>query len=825
MVSRHSGWDNIDRNLVEIETDEFILSIKGKPHHSRYESLKQYKRIKRGEEMYFSIDGENVSSVKVFDVEQEALTEKTSVSPIFFENGIYQLVVSPKNKEILEFHHENPSLRKAVSHVGVSPHQVLMGNLTFTNEVGYSTFSIYESNRKLLDVTIEIFPSKLSYKDDYKKLLDEVNEEVYNLAYHFVKKTYLGTTTTLTSEPSWTEFYRLFSEYFHKFIQAIHQIEKQPHHQLNKSYQKVRGDQLRKQDSTGRKYLRKKPHIFQHVKNGISIEGKPMMPTRGINVNKKLSFDTLENRFVKWMMQRTVHKLKSLYSMLVSPKNPYQQFVNEEVNQQVSNMIFKLEKKITSPFWSQISKLDRSVLSLVMQMAPGYREAYQTYLIVSRGLVLQGELYKMSVKDVATLYEYWTFLKLGRMLASKYEMISQDIIQVNREGLFVKLNQSSTAKRVFKHPHTKEKITLHFQKRDRSLPTVPQKPDSMLTIEKKGRDHQYHYVFDAKYRLDFAAQDSYYERVYKAAGPMEEDINTMHRYRDALVVQNNGPYERYAFGAYVLFPWDEEHEYEQHHFYQSINQVNIGGFPFLPNSHSLVERFIDRLIESTPEQLQAQGMLPQGTLEEWRSSLVENVLIVKLDSKEQLEEAIKYGEIRFTKQKLSKGWHEARYLALYQPKHLFEKENGIYQYAKLKNVDVFQKDDKMMVECNVEPWKTLKGPIKPVHYGISHSIVTTLQHLQDADELPELFMKTDEHKQLWKMLRRFTKQVRVNLDQNVIDEASNINTMSAEDESLSFILEGDKVKVNAKGLTKWFLIEDFMNRPHLVFKEIIDFLV
>ncbi|MGG3738439.1 DUF2357 domain-containing protein [Aeribacillus pallidus] len=85
----------------------------------------------------------------------------------------------------------------------------------------------------------------------------------------------------------------------------------------------------------------------------------------------------------------------------------------------------ELEKKIKNRFWQPVGKLDRSVMSLVLQMAPGYRDAFQIYLIVTRGLALQGKLYQMSVKDVATLYEYWTFLKLGQILGKKYKLVSQ----------------------------------------------------------------------------------------------------------------------------------------------------------------------------------------------------------------------------------------------------------------------------------------------------------------------------------------------------------------------------------------------------------------
>jgi len=64
----------------------------------------------------------------------------------------------------------------------------------------------------------------------------------------------------------------------------------------------------------------------------------------------------------------------------------------------------------------------------------------------------------------------------------------------------------------------------------------------------------------------------------------------MHRYRDAILYQNKAShYERTMFGAYVLFPYHDEKEYEKHRFYQSIDQVNIGGLPFLPSATRLVK--------------------------------------------------------------------------------------------------------------------------------------------------------------------------------------------------------------------------------------------
>src|SRR5690606_8699206 len=128
----------------------------------------------------------------VYDIETQLPQESTQLRPIFFENAVYQVIVIPKSSSDLSFYHQHPSLRQSISRVEFPNTSMLMGNLQFQNEVGLSAFEIRDGSEKLLEVTLEIFPAKLDYKSDYKKVLEEVNNEIYNLAFHFIRKTYLG---------------------------------------------------------------------------------------------------------------------------------------------------------------------------------------------------------------------------------------------------------------------------------------------------------------------------------------------------------------------------------------------------------------------------------------------------------------------------------------------------------------------------------------------------------------------------------------------------------------------------------------------------------
>ncbi|QYF84255.1 restriction endonuclease-like protein [Brevibacterium sp. PAMC21349] len=818
MMASHPSGSPDDVDLVKIEAEAFSLVIKGKPYHHRYEGLKQYRKMDYHDVMQFSVSGEDVQSVEVYDIESGKLTVSQQVRPIFFENGTYQVLIISKQNQELGFYHEHPILRQAISRIELSGMSLLTGNLQFQNEVGYTTFEVRSGAQTLLEVTLEIFPVKLDYQKDYRQLLEEVNDEIYNLAFHFIRKTYLGANIKLEGKPSRAEFYRLMTKHFKQFIQAVNRIERQPHHILETSYVKARGDQLSKTDSYTRKYLQKRSQSFMEVENGIRIHGKTMMPREGVKPKKELRYDTMENRYVKWMMDRLIHKFDDLLGALMNKNKRWKEEPDAELLLRLNQMKQQLESRKNNVFWRSIGRLDRSVMSLVLQMAPGYRDAFQIYLTVSKGLMLQGKLYQMSVKDVATLYEYWTFLKLGQILSSKYTLLSQDIVSVNRDGLFVNLEANRTAKRVFEHPVTKEKIELIYQKYEKDLPTIPQKPDSMLTIEKKGKNQRYNYVFDAKYRIDYAQPESYYQSRYKTPGPVEDDINTMHRYRDSLVTMSNGPYERTAFGAYVLFPWSDEQNYEDHHFYKSIDQVNIGGLPFLPNATYMVERFIECLIEKSPEEIQREGILPRGTKEEWESTLEEKVLVGTVSNEAIYRDFIQQGYYQIPVNSLKKGWQEAKYVALYMTSGLGE--NGVREYGEIKRIAT----EEDTVRFFVEVWKNTKQVIRPVKYGIATYMMTTLSILNEAKELPELYMKNKQETTLWRMLRRISDQIEINLDNKVLDEALGVVTFSFKGIEIHLNKEKQTLSIRNDSQERVLCTDLLIHQPSKVLREVLGLL-
>jgi len=161
-------------------------------------------------------------------------------------------------------------------------------------------------------------------------------------------------------------------------------------------------------------------------------------------------------------------------------------------------------------------------MSLVFNMASGYREIYKYYLMLQKGLSIDCNIFSLSMKELSLLYEYWCFIKINSLLRKRYKLISTDFITVNRAGIFVSLKKGITSTLEYENPNTKETFKVSYNafksrktskvgSRTEGSKTITQKPDNVLAINKLGSDKDYEFVFDAKYKIDTSTE---YQKSY-----------------------------------------------------------------------------------------------------------------------------------------------------------------------------------------------------------------------------------------------------------------------------------------------------------------------
>jgi len=258
-------------------------------------------------------------------------------------------------------------------------------------------------------------------------------------------------------------------------------------------------------------------------------------------------------------------------------------------------MLTQVHRVLRMPFLSGVaSDITALPLSQVFRSHPHYATFAKMARHLNGGLALEGGLLQIGVKQVWLLYQYWCFLRIITLLRERLQLEQLSLVQLSRNKISVSLKKGVESSVVFRNPVSGKRVEVIFERSFTRLPTISQRPDNVIQLASEDRL----FIFDAKYRLAF---DPSYLDIYGGIGPQVEDINTMHRYRDAIMVRGGEGKARYVSvvrGAAVLFPFHDEETYRNHRFYQSIDQVEIGGLPFMPGATKLVEEMILRLLKS-----------------------------------------------------------------------------------------------------------------------------------------------------------------------------------------------------------------------------------
>lgn len=800
--------------LLYVQTEKVSVTIKGKATHPNFQGIE----YKNGD-----------SSIKVHCVDDFQMTLRDgdvsrfssrnggistgiySIYPMFYEQQQYEIVIEAVDGHKVAFWHDNLNVRNKVTRASRN-HEILSGVINFGNEIGFSDLVIQIDGVNYLRLVIEVFPTKIDYQNDYKQIVEDVTKEVYNVVFDFLKKTYLGYQQSEKVNSSPVEFFAVINKIYKDFIKAADTIMSQPHHVLETTHQVLPSHKVKKTDGRTIRWIEKHPDQAKRVNGEIRIE-------RALAVRKQVSYDTKENQLTKYILLSTARKLESFKKNYLK----LQRKEDQAVIAKIDGMVRGLNRRSNTTFLADVeAKEASSGMSLVFSMAPGYRDLYKYYLMLLRGLSITGDVFNISVKDLALLYEYWCFIKLNSMMKDRYELISQDIVKVQGNGLFVSLVKGSSSKVKYRNSENGEVITLSYNPKSGQVPTVAQKPDNVLSLEKKtvnqvGKKVKYEYVFDAKYRVNPALEGSdYYNTISHTPGPETDDINTMHRYRDAIVYHNGAdPYERTMFGAYVLFPYANKEEYRNHKFYESIEKVNIGGLPFLPSETSMVQDMLDALIADSPDSAFERATLPRGIEDklakiDWNQR---DVLVGALRNRAQLDTCLKYKFYHIPASKIRDADLPIHYVAIYQSINIFGREAGIRYYGEVTKTSAVKRRDIREIPKNsdeayyrfeIKEWKELNIPLVAKEVR-DFPFFTNMFLLQHCPDVPDLHISSEEEYRLYIEVRRLANDASVNETDAEPGFKYDDKTIIMENGDIVVLKDGTKIEQIS--------IETFMRKP------------
>ncbi len=220
---------------------------------------------------------------------------------------------------------------------------------------------------------------------------------------------------------------------------------------------------------------------------------------------------------------------------------------------------------------------------------PLYESAFRSLHALRLALEPLEHAQPVGLKDLPTLYEYWVFLRVIEILEHRYPIVRRrSHPMVQRAGADLVLTPGRRSEVLLADASGRE-VACQFNRLFTQLPTTNQRPDAVISI----RGGMRLLLIDAKYRL---GRDPQYVGRYGMQGPLPEDINVLHRYRDA-IVEVGKPHSHLSQAGLIAFPGRETPRYANHQFFRSWLSVRVGGMPMLPSASGLMEQAINDYLD------------------------------------------------------------------------------------------------------------------------------------------------------------------------------------------------------------------------------------
>ncbi len=570
--------------LLKLESDNWQLEIVGPMH-----DLPPFIKLTRVTTV--ELEGSAKISVYERDIKDLAsLVPGDQIVPLFFENTSYDFYFKTISSDaFLSF----PSAASPRHKFGEIAHY----SVNFHNDVGWAEVKIHD-NTVVTRLRFEVFPLKVDYRTDYELMRDDVSAITRNLAMTVQARTFGLAEPVQATYPTLAEWFSLIRHYFDDLMGVGWAIARNPHSKLRKSIRQVPLERSRHIDERALdRVLRGSIKRVGGRLSGIDIQ----LPARVPESVKRVTFDTSENRYLKALLLEVRYNLLRI----IRSENTGDEDAEISAEQKFFKvacpearlMLKELQNLLTSSFLKNVAVISSTFHhSLVLDRHPHYARFAKIARLLNGGLSFSGDILRIGVKNIALLYEYWCFLKLIELLRERFRLEQQSVVKIKRLRVTVALKKGVESVVRFQDPRSGKHFYLVYNRLFSDLPTLAQRPDNVVQL---ASDEGVFYVFDAKYKLAF---DRNYRRRYQGVGPTTDDINTMHRYRDAIALPHPLQAGQYSRGvvkeAIVLFPYPDEDEYRDHQFYKSLGSVGIGGLPFLPSTIQLVSEKVEEILIS-----------------------------------------------------------------------------------------------------------------------------------------------------------------------------------------------------------------------------------
>jgi predicted component of viral defense system (DUF524 family) len=346
---------------------------------------------------------------------------------------------------------------------------VRAGNFCVVNHLGTGDFVIEASGQPLLPLCLAIESRKFDFETEYRAMTEDIAAFCQQLLLEWESPTSLSFSSDGRTRPMLLEQF-LFLRHFmteERLTRLLEAIDRNPHVRLVKDREWVPASRARSTD-----YLQRPMTCLR----GWHRIGDRIHPAEVRDVRKEDSHDTDPNRFVKFALAG----FRKLCADVLAVHAHGSAAGGSTVGNEARDMMVDLDVLLGRRFFAEVGRMDRLPLdNQTLQKREGYREVLHGWLLTQAAASLdwdgRRETFDGTTRDVATLYEYWIFLKLHALLQSLPGITRcagvtdgpEAFIQSDSGRLVINLKSGRHAVAAFQYNSTKGRllrIDLHYER-------------------------------------------------------------------------------------------------------------------------------------------------------------------------------------------------------------------------------------------------------------------------------------------------------------------------------------------------------------------------
>ena len=504
------------------------------------------------------------------------------------------------------------------------------GSFKVVNHLGLADFTLSAPAIEPLRLHFEFVSQKFDFDSEYRQLTEDIADFCQQLLLSWDAPTSLR----FTSDPE--KRHKLLLEQFlflrnfmtdERLSRLLEAITRNPHSHFNRDTAWVPSSAARSSD-----YLSDPCGMLRDWRT----QGGRRMPGEVRDVRKENTHDTAPNRFVKFAIGHFRQICTEVCAHSETNDNQ-----TSTLGMEASGMLEQIDAILARRFFKDVGRIQRLPLdNQTLQKREGYREVLQAWLMTQAATTLDWEgerdCYQGNTRDVATLYEYWIFIQLHKVLESMDRIEALDG-NINDPARFIspkdgqlsinlRQGQHSRSRFVWRGSQTELHIDLEYERSFGNTKAATRsgsytrrfRPDYTLSIypasypdeahaEMEGKVAYLH--LDAKYRAEDIV--SVFGKAEVSNGEIDEetikkieeeiskeklenksertygrgDLLKMHTYNDAL---------RHSIGSYVLYPGTKIDEAEKLPKFHEI-APGVGAMVMKPGNRQCLDSIRDFL--------------------------------------------------------------------------------------------------------------------------------------------------------------------------------------------------------------------------------------